>query len=250
VSNQLSDGPLGGELPQPPDYDAIWRSILNSPLATIYITELYWLSRNVVERAEIIFDKAKPASESHSYIQVDHDLLTNVNHLLGDSARIRALLLTRQKAKGESRIKHEVRARRTAWLRSTVLKSITLQHVLDAKVRHSLEHFDEYIDETAIKAHAREIEPPSFLPVDMLLGSRTTLDTFNLRGQQATVYPLRVYIADEQVFINAGKEISVRGLHDECTAIRDRLAPIALRSGEEEGRGSPIVVLTMDLFKN
>jgi hypothetical protein len=196
----------------------------------------------VVERAEIIFDKAKPASESHSYIQVDHDLLTNVNHLLGDSARIRALLLTRQKAKGESRIKHEVRARRTAWLRSTVLKSITLQHVLDAKVRHSLEHFDEYIDETAIKAHAREIEPPSFLPVDMLLGSRTTLDT--------TVYPLRVYIADEQVFINAGKEISVRGLHDECTAIRDRLAPIALRSGEEEGRGSPIVVLTMDLFKN
>jgi hypothetical protein len=237
-------------LPQPPDYDAIWRSIVNSPLASIYITELYWLSRNVVERAEVIFDKAKPASESHSYIQVDHDLLTNVPHLLGDSARIRALLLTRQKVKGESWIKHEIRTRRTAWLRNTVLQGIPLQYVLDAKVRHSLEHFDEYIDETAIKAHAREIKPPSFLPVDMLLGSRTTLGTFNLGGQKASVYPLRVYIADEQAFINAGKEVSVRGLHDECMAIRDRLAPIAFRSGEEEGRGSPLVVLTKDSFNS
>jgi hypothetical protein len=235
-------------LPQPPDYDAIWRSILESPLASIYITELYWLSRNVVASAEAIFDKSKPATGGQSYIQVDHDLLTNVPHLLGDSARIRALLLTRQKAKGESWIKHEIRARRTAWLRNTVLQGITLQHVLDAKVRHSLEHFDEYIDETAIKAHAREIKPPSFLPVDMLMGSRTTLDTFNVGGEQATVYPLRVYLADEQVFINAGKEISVRGLHGECLAIQDRLAPAVPQSGAEEERGSPLYVLTKSSF--
>lgn len=203
----------------------------------------------MVARAEVIFDKAKPAAESHSYIQVDHDLLTNIPHLLGDSARIRALLATKQKAEGESWIKHEIRVRRTTWLRNTVLQGISLQHVLDAKVRHSLEHFDEYIDETAIKAHAGEIKPPSFLPVDMLMGSRTTLDTFNVGGQQATVYPLRVYIADEQVFINASKEVSVRGLHDECLAIRDRLASAVLQPGEGEGRGSPLYVLTKDSFK-
>jgi hypothetical protein len=69
----------GGGMPHPPDYDAIWRSILNSPLISIYTTELYWLSRNVVTRAETLFEEAMPAAEGHSYIQVNHDLLTNAH---------------------------------------------------------------------------------------------------------------------------------------------------------------------------
>jgi hypothetical protein len=236
-------------MPQSPDYDAIWRSILNSPLISIYTTELYWLARNTVTRAEALFEESKPAADDHSYIQVDHNLLTNALHLLGDSARIRALITPSRKSEDESRIKHEIRLRRTNWLRNTILEGVQLRYISDAKVRNSLEHFDEYVDETAIKSHAGQIKPPSFLPVDMLLGSRQTLKAFNIGGEQATVYPLRVYISDEQVFINAGKEISVRGLHDECVAIQDRLGHIAVRSGEEEERGSPLYVLTRDSFK-
>jgi hypothetical protein len=83
----------------------------------------------------------------------------------------------------------------------------------------------------------------------MLLGSRTTLNTFNISGEQATVCPLRVYISNEQAFINAGKEISVKGLHSECAAIRERLALMAAQPSDEEGRGSPLYVLTKDSFK-
>jgi hypothetical protein len=138
-------------MPQSPDYDAIWRSISNSPLISIYTTELYWLARNVAARAEALFEEAKPASDGHSYIQVNHNLLTNAVHLLGDSARIKALITPSRKSNDESQIKYQIRLRRTAWLRNTILEGIQLKCISDAKVRHSLEHFDEYIDETAIK---------------------------------------------------------------------------------------------------
>jgi hypothetical protein len=71
-----------------------------------------------------------------------------------------------------------------------------------------------------------------------------------LRGTKAPLpklFPLRVYIADERVFMNAGDEVDMGKICAECRDIRDRLEPLVPE--EPDGaRGAFVVVLTTESF--
>jgi hypothetical protein len=40
------------------EYDELWRSIRESPLSLIYLSELYWLARDIVDRTKHLFSEA------------------------------------------------------------------------------------------------------------------------------------------------------------------------------------------------
>lgn len=78
----------------------------------------------------------------------------------------------------------------------------------------------------------------------MILSRATALDQFHMEGRSPTLSFIRVYLAEERVFLNAGRRISLARIHEECIAIRDRLAasvPADAQATEE--RGSWLVVV-------
>ncbi|MEH6380140.1 MAG: hypothetical protein V7768_00255 [Dietzia cercidiphylli] len=147
----------------------------------------------------------------------------------------------------QSAEQHMIQDARTKWL-GELLSSVQIQETLRAQVRNSLEHFDEYLDEAFLNFSKRPPNGRLLLPLDMTLGRESTLDQFADGG---SVYPLRVYLAEERVFINCGKRVSIGLLHSECRGILDFLRNAVPSLAEEEdpgGRGSPMFVLTPTSF--
>jgi hypothetical protein len=121
--------------------------------------------------------------------------------------------------------------------------------VLPAQVRNSLQHFDEYLDDTALRSSNSQIARPTLFPIDMTLGRDGTLQQFT----QGVVYPIRIYLAEERTFVNCGKRIDIGAIALECQAISARLVDLSPQLANEdesssEGRGSSILVVTDESF--
>jgi hypothetical protein len=188
------------------DYGRMWQAIQRSPLSNVYISELYWLAKQVEEDTTRIFDDAAPPPQpGQGYIRVDHALHGRILTVLLAAARIRALLRPRDMK--DSRVQREMLAHRTAAL-GQVLDGIDLAPVLDSVARNSIEHFDEYMDKVAIQSYQGVISRPTLFAVDMALSTRSSLAQFNVGGERPTTYFIRAYIADERVFSNCGRELS------------------------------------------
>jgi hypothetical protein len=229
--------------------DEYWQRILRSPLASAYTTELYWLARNTVDACEVIFaDAPTPPDAASSYIKVDHDLPAKVHQVVNNAARIRALVTTdRPRTSQHSAGQYAIQQARTRWLKDS-LAAVPLSETLRAGVRHTLEHFDEYLDKTALKFSKQPPTGRVLLPLDVALGRESTLDQFSEGG---TVYPLRVYLAEERTFVNCGKRVDIGAIHIECSALVSFLAaevPALAEQDSGEGRGALMFVLTPDTF--
>lgn len=229
--------------------DEHWQRILQSPLASAYITELYWLARNTVDACTTIFNEAPaPPDAASSYIKVDHDLLAKVHQVVNNAARIRALVTPdRPRSSQHSAGQYAIQQARTKWLKDSV-SAVVLRETLRAGVRHTLEHFDEYLDKTALKFSRQPPTGRLLLPLDVALGRESTLDQFTEGG---AVYPLRVYLAEERTFVNCGKRVDLGAVHEECSALVAFLLTEVAGLGEAgsgEGRGSSVFVLTPDTF--
>jgi hypothetical protein len=227
---------------------AIWRAIVESPLAGAYVTEAYSLAVDVVERADSVMANASPPPSGSSYIKVDHKLMAELVMLTGEAARLKALITDRPRGKKESAAQYEVRRGRTSWLSDELLRGLGISALHEAGVRNSIEHFDEYLDETALDASQQKLPLPVVVPLDFAVGRRSTLSQFPIQNERPNVHMLRVYIASERMFVNAGKEVNIRNLRNECRRIAKRLAPL-VPQGESGERGSSMYVLTSATFK-
>jgi hypothetical protein len=231
------------------DYDELWNSIAGSPLVAAYVQELHSLASDVVRLAEDVFKAAPRPKTTDDYVRVDHVIMGKLFKLLGDAARISAMLTERSRRRNQKAREYEVHRRRVEWLLNEALKGVRLQRVFDAKVRHTLEHFDEYIDRTAIKYATGQVQTPSVAPIDFVFSRRRALARA-LQEKPRNIYLMRVYIASERVFINCGHEIGVQTLHDECRRIVRRLnAYVPAPYSKTEDRDSYMIVITPETFQ-
>jgi len=205
--------------------DQVWERIQRL-LGQTYLYELFSIARGVSESCEQVFASA-PARmpDGQPYFKVDHGLLRVIFQALGDAARVRWLVSDRPKTRSQSVLDYEIQRKRTRWLQG-VLDGIPLEEVLDAKVRHSLEHFDEYLDATGIAGVRGDLAIPTVLPVDFILSHEGHFEELIPKEPVPNVYPLRAYFATERMFMNAGRRISLDALHRECRAITERVAPL------------------------
>ncbi|MEX2645453.1 MAG: hypothetical protein WD249_04245 [Gaiellaceae bacterium] len=231
-----------------PGHEAFWRTIEQSPLFSIYISELYWLAANVVRVAERVFEAtAVGEDDGTDFIKVDAELHGQLCLILGDAAKIRALIGERPKRRNQSAVAYGVQALRAKALRQ-LLAGVHLEATLSADVRHSLEHFDERLDATAVRVLEGAAPLPLNVPFNMVVSRRRGL--LVLRGTsllKPKLFLLRVYIADERMFVNAGEEVDIGAIYAECAAIRDRLAP-RVAEERDDSRGAYVLVLTEESF--
>jgi hypothetical protein len=225
----------------------LWGTIVASPLASAYVTELHSLAEDVVRLANDVFEGAPRPKTADDYLKVDHEIMAKLFALLGAAARISATLTDRRRRRDQSARQYEIQTKRVAWLRDEVLRNVKLERVLEPKVRHTLEHFDEYMDKTAIRYATGQIPTPSIAPIDFVMSRRRVLERFDIGGKSPGIYFVRVFIASERVFVNCGHEISVQALHDECRRIAKRLSPQVPRDVGGE-RGSSMLVITRETF--
>jgi hypothetical protein len=224
-----------------------WDAIARSPFFAAYVYELHWLAADVVRRADALLEQTPPPSDpNNDYIKVDPALHSEIYAMLGDAAKIRALVTSRPRRRDQTERQHEILVLRAEALLG-LLAGLSLDAICSADARHSVEHFDERIDQTALDAYDNTIPKPVNIPLDLVVWSRAAFDV--LRGTRADrpeIYPLRVYVASERRFLNAGAEIDVGLLRDECAAVRDRLAQ-AMPDPDE--RGAFVVVVTESTFE-
>lgn len=222
-----------------------FQRVADSPLGGAYVTELYWLARDAVAVLEEVF-LTPPADTFHShqtYITVDHRIHYAILRALNNAARIRALL-GQGRNSGDATVRG-FRAARARWL-GAKLEGVPLGELLDASVRNSLEHFDEYLDATALELSRTGVNSVRLLPMDMSLGRADTLNQFAMGG---SVYPLRIYIADERIFLNCGKRVNLGQIASECEGIVARIGPmLSPKASTPEERGSSIIVISPATF--
>lgn len=221
-------------------YDQLWDSIKRSPFGSTYLDEPYALAKQVVTTAEDVFRAAPKPAEPADRLQIDHDIMRNLFTLLGSAARINALIGDRPQQRWQTEQDYEIQRRRTEWLRIGILKGIKLSALHSAKVRNTLEHFDEYIDGAAIGFATNKTPTPSLAPIDFVVSRRRALQRFAVERKVPHLFFIRVFIASERVFVNCGHEISIQALHTECRRIVKRLAPL-MRDREEGGRSMLVI---------
>jgi hypothetical protein len=223
-----------------------WAAIARSPLFSVYVYELHWLASDVVRRSDGVFERTPPPAPGTGYIHIDSSLHAEIYALLGDAAKIRALISERRRMPWQSQEEHELLGHRARAL-SGLLSGLRVATICSADARNSVEHFDEKIDQTALSTYNGMIAKPVNVLVDLVVWSRDQFDV-PLRGTlepRPGVYPLRVYVASERRFLNTGAEIDLGALRDECAAVRDRLAA-SMPDADE--RGAFVVVITESSF--
>jgi hypothetical protein len=222
-----------------------WPTIAKSPLLGVYVSELHWLAVDIVNRSKSVFDETTLREDGRGYIKVNETLHADIYAALGSAAKIRALIQSRPKRRRQSAEAYGLLKARCGAL-SELLEGIDLEVILDADVRHSIEHFDERIDEIAEDLASGSVPPPVRVPVDMAVSHRWVFDAIEPDGDpKPALVLLRVYVADERVFVNARHEIDLGKLATEAAAIADRTEPHVLTEG---GRGAPIVIITDRTF--
>lgn len=232
---------MGG--PSPNVHDEAWEAIARSPLLAIYVHELHWLASDVVRRADSIFEQTPQPEPGGDYIKADAALHSEIYAMLGDAVKIRALVTDRPKRRDQSTAEFEILVRRARALRD-LLSGLDLATICSADARHSVEHFDERIDRAALGAYEDTIPKPVNIPLDLAVWSRAAFEV--LKGAETprpTIYPLRVYIASERVFVNGEAAIDIGKLWDECAAVVDRLVPMLPEDVVAE-RGAFVVRIT------
>lgn len=228
-----------------------WNKISRSPLARLYLHEVYMLAVYMKTTCESLFETAPARKEDslESYVQVGRDIHTDLANLLTAAARVRALVIDRPKGKRQTHYRYSLQKARVAWLRQQ-LDGVPLEAILDAGVRNSLEHFDEYLDEMAGDLAEGVAAPPALVAIDVTLGHRGLLDYLNdaLGGTPRQMF-VRVYHATEREYINFGRIVNIQALYEEACALRDHLIENMPILQEEEGSGTLLAVRDDSFFE-
>lgn len=233
--------------------NANWDRISGSPWKSVYLSELYWLAKDAHDLCLHVFESAPvPTTTGQSYLRVDHQLHQDIYRILNNAARIGAMVKERERNKrNQSAGQYTVQQNRVQWLQQ-ILSGIELSETLNSKVRHSLEHFDEFLDETALKSSRGTITAPTVFPIDVTIGRPETINyILPERMAGASIYPLRIYSAENRTFVNCGRYINIGAIAEECSQIHGRIGQISprlLEQSEGDGRASDMLVITENTY--
>lgn len=181
----------------------------------MYALELWLLADNVREQCEKIF-AATQLSPNETFLRHSKEVHGLIASLLSDAANIKKLIRTQSSPlKGERNARYAMRQQRAKAL-NELLSGIVLDELLNSKIRNTLEHFDEYLDE------ADELVTVTGHPTATLAMSNMVLSHWeHLAGEE--IYPIRVYIASERKFYNMKYSIDLGKLYAESQLVVERL---------------------------
>ena len=198
----------------------------DTKLFSLYVHELWWLANGIKEKTDRLFNEAKVPDEGN-LIQVSPELHSLIASVLSEAANLKKLLVTPSvRLNGESGRQFRLRRGRALAL-TKLLDGVPLKELLNAKVRNTLEHFDEYLDEANLTITEAKTPPSPMAAYNMVL---SRWEVFTPR-----VYPIRLYISAERKFYNMKWNVDLDAMNKEASAVVERLVPFV--GAAKEGPG-------------
>ncbi len=205
----------------------------DTKLFSLYIHELWWLAHGIKEKTERIFAAAAVRDEG-DFIQVNPELHSLIAAVISEAANLKKLLVTPStRLDRESGRQFRLRRGRTLAL-AKLLEGICLDELLNPKVRNTLEHFGEYLDEANLAISEAQNPPSPIAAYNMVL---SRWEVFSPR-----VYPIRLYISSERKFYNMRWSVDLDAMNKEACAVLERLKTSMW--AEKEGPGGLMLDLT------
>ena len=110
-----------------------------------------------------------------------------------------------------------------------MLDGLALDEILNTKVRNSLEHFDEYLDEMNASLVAGE---PASAP---MAAYNMVLSHWEVTNPQ--LYPIRIYIVAERKYYNMKYAVDLGRLREQAASIIEKLQSLGFLRGDTEPGG-------------
>lgn len=186
----------------------------NGKLSTLYFHELWWLASSLVKKADKLFEETTIPETGYCF-QVSPELHSLIASILSDAANIKKLIVTpSSKLNGESGAQSRLRKERAKLLKEAIA-SVELKEILNHKVRNTLEHFDEYLDEANVKITKAKNPPSPMAAYNMIFS--------HWEAVSPEVYPVRLYVSSEKTFYNMKWSVDIGELYNEAQAILSEL---------------------------
>lgn len=193
------------------------------PLNFLYSYEMWLLTNSISSQCEKIFEAASVPSSGYS-LGSNPEIHSIINNIVSESARVKKLIsIPKCKTKNESGKQFEIHVGRAKYLQD-ILKGIRMEEILSARVRNTLEHFDEYLDEANMLASEGKLDKYVGIVIDTIMSHREMISP--------TPFPLRVYISSEKIFINMNYSIDLGKIYNESSEISKRFKGVL---GGEDG---------------
>lgn len=199
--------------------------LVDTKFFMLYYQELWWLSHSIMKKSERVFKEAAVPDKGF-VIQVDPELHSIIASLLSDAANIKKLVSTSSvKVSGENGARFKLRKERTKML-ADLISPLQITELLNNKVRNSLEHFDEYLDESNynVSRKATEGRPAAY---NMILS--------HWEAVSPRVYPIRLYVSSERKFYNMKSSVDIGLIHSEAKSIIEKLRTLKGFESDEPG---------------
>ncbi|WP_199179984.1 hypothetical protein [Chromobacterium sinusclupearum] len=196
----------------------------DTKLFPLYVHELWWLANAICQKTERLFNEVT-VPENGSVLEVNPELHSLIASVLSDAANLKKFLNTPSaKLNGESGRQYRLRRARVAALKS-ILDGVHLTELLNVKVRNTLEHFDEYLDEANLTISEAKNPPSPIAAYNMILS--------HWEAVEPRVYPIRLYISKERKFYNMKWSVDLDAMNKEAAAVAERL--MAYMGGAQGG---------------
>ena len=160
---------------------------------TVYTRELATLAFLIVADSERLFSELS-VEDGKEICRADTRAFSQLYHILSNAAKIQELVSSTNRGNQKGKAFHKLRAQALR----TALGTVKLQEILEKKVRNTVEHFAEYLDEMSI-IHSEQITGPKYMAAfDFVVSSMAPkscpelpFTVYELPGLKALLYPIR-----------------------------------------------------------
>jgi hypothetical protein len=184
---------------------------LDSMLVDLYFAEAWSLAISVREQCERVFDLAKNSVEAGgAYMAINPEVHKIIALCLSDAANLKKLFRTSSnRGEKETKRSFDLRCYRAQML-SDLLSGIPFKELTNARLRNTIEHFDEYLDSAVLALSDKQSRKSPWAGYNLVVSSLAVHDP--------PVHPIRVYSADDRTYHNFRWSIDLDLLYKEAAA--------------------------------
>lgn len=194
----------------------------------IYLHELWWLTESIKRRCEELF-RETPLPDQGYYFKIEYHIHSLINDILSDAANLKKLItIPTQKTRGESPKQFQVHVERSKFLQAKI-KGIEITELKSVKVRNTLQHFDEYLDEANIEASEGKLKSHQMAVYNFVMSH---WEAVNPRP-----YPIRLYICAEKTYYNMKASVNIGKIYTEAVRINEVIRSEINRDSDSDPGG-------------
>lgn len=181
----------------------------DTKLCALYYYELFWMSVSIVNKCSKIFEMAIVPERGYS-IQINPEIHSLIASVLSDATNMKRLFVTQSvKLNGENGAKHKLRMARAREILQ-FLAPLKITEILNSKVRNTLEHFDEYLDDANYSLSKKP------------MGAGRAAYNVVISHWEVTdprLFPIRLYVSSERKFYNMKWNVDIGLIFREAQSI-------------------------------